>query len=64
MFKDKNVLITGGKGMVGRALAKMIEKESPRYLTIADLPEYDLRDRRDLYFNNRSISTSRLFQRR
>ena len=47
MFKDKNVLITGGKGMVGRALAKMIEKESPRYLTIADLPEYDLRDRRD-----------------
>tara|TARA_R110000744_G_scaffold380509_1_gene501551 strand:+ start:2055 stop:2963 length:909 start_codon:yes stop_codon:yes gene_type:complete len=47
VFKDKNVLITGGKGMVGRALAKMIEKESPRYLTIADLPEYDLRDRRD-----------------
>ena len=47
MFKDKNILITGGKGMVGRALVKMIEKESPRYLTVADLPEYDLRDRKD-----------------
>ena len=50
MFKDKNILITGGKGMVGRALAKLIEKESPRYLTIADLPEYDLRSRTDCSF--------------
>lgn len=47
MFKDKNILITGGKGMIGRALTKLIEKESPRYITIADLPEYDLRDRKD-----------------
>ena len=47
MFKDKNILITGGKGMIGRALTKLIEKESPRYIKIADLPEYDLRDRKD-----------------
>ena len=42
MFKDKNVLITGGKGMVGRALTKLVEKESPNHITIADLPDYDL----------------------
>jgi len=47
VFKDKNILITGGKGMIGRALTKLIEKESPRYIKIADLPEYDLRDRKD-----------------
>ena len=32
MFKDKNVLITGGKGMVGRALTKLVEKESPNHI--------------------------------
>ena len=47
MFKDKNILITGGNGMIGRALAELIKKESPRFLTIADLPEYDLRNRHD-----------------
>jgi GDP-L-fucose synthase len=47
VFKDKNVLITGGKGMVGRALTKLVEKESPNHITIADLPDYDLRDRQD-----------------
>ena len=39
MFKGKNILITGGNGMIGRALAELIKKESPRYLTIADLPD-------------------------
>jgi len=47
VFKGKNILITGGNGMIGRALAELIKKESPRYLTIADLPEYDLRNRHD-----------------
>ena len=44
-FTDKTILVTGGKGMIGRALIKLLEKESPRYITTADLPEYDLRDR-------------------
>ena len=44
-FTDKNILVTGGKGMIGRALVELLENESPRYITIADLPEYDLRDR-------------------
>ena len=47
MFRDKNILVTGGKGMVGRALIRLLEKESPKRITIADLPEYDLRERID-----------------
>jgi len=47
VFRDKNILVTGGKGMVGRALIRLLEKESPKHITIADLPEYDLRERID-----------------
>ena len=47
MFKDKNILVTGGNGMVGRALVRLLKKESPKKITIADLPEYDLRERID-----------------
>ena len=47
VFKDKNILVTGGKGMVGRTLIRLLEKESPKNITIADLPEYDLRERKD-----------------
>ena len=46
-FKDKNILVTGGNGMIGRALVKLLKKESPRDITIADLPDYDLRSRVD-----------------
>ncbi len=45
MFKDKNILVTGGNGMVGRTLVKLLKKELPKNITIADLPTYDLRDR-------------------
>jgi len=48
-LKNKNVLVTGGKGMIGQALVKLIEKESPTYITIADLPKYDLRNRMDCW---------------
>ena len=44
-FTDKIILVTGGKGMIGRALVELLENESPRYITIADLPKYDLRER-------------------
>ena len=46
-LKDKNILVTGGKGMIGRTLVSLLKKESPKHLTIVDLPEYDLRNRYD-----------------
>jgi GDP-L-fucose synthase len=49
-FKDKNILVTGANGMIGRALVKLLEKESPKNITTADLPEYDLRSRTDCSF--------------
>jgi GDP-L-fucose synthase len=49
-FKDKNILVTGANGMIGRALVKLLEKESPKNITAADLPEYDLRSRTDCSF--------------
>ena len=49
-FKDKNILVTGANGMIGRALVKLLEKESPKNITTADLPEYDLRSRTDSCF--------------
>ena len=49
-FKDKNILVTGANGMIGRALVKLLEKESPKNITTADLQEYDLRSRTDCSF--------------
>jgi GDP-L-fucose synthase len=46
-FKDKNILVTGGNGMIGRALVKLLKEESPKNVIIADLPYEDLRDRND-----------------
>ncbi len=43
---NKNILVTGGKGMIGRSLIKLLEQSKSNYITIADLPEYDLRDRK------------------
>ena len=50
IFKDKNILVTGANGMIGRALVKLLEKESPKNITTADLPAYDLRSRTDCSF--------------
>ena len=36
MFKNKNILITGGSGMIGRQLIKLLEPFDP-IITIADL---------------------------
>ena len=44
-FKDKNVLVTGGKGMIGKSLIRILESKSPKNIKVADLPDYDLRDR-------------------
>ena len=42
-FKNKNVLVTGGNGMIGRQLVSLLEKRDAN-VTVADLP-IDLRDR-------------------
>ncbi len=38
MFKNKNVLVTGGSGMIGRQLVKLLQKESAN-VYVADLNE-------------------------
>jgi len=38
MFKNKNVLVTGGSGMIGRQLVKLLQKESAN-VCVADLNE-------------------------
>ena len=46
-FKDKNVLVTGGHGMIGQALVKLLYDTTTATITIADLPNTDLRNRED-----------------
>ena len=46
-FKDKNVLVTGGYGMIGQALIELLHDTTSATITVADLPEYDLRERID-----------------
>ena len=46
-FKDKNVLVTGGYGMIGQALVKLLYDTTTATITVADLPNTDLRDRDD-----------------
>ena len=46
-FKDKNVLVTGGNGMIGQALVKLLYDTTTATITIADLPNTDLRNRED-----------------
>ena len=46
-FKDKNILVTGGNGMIGQALVKLLYDTTAATITVADLPNTDLRDRDD-----------------
>ena len=46
-FKDKNVLVTGGNGMIGRQLVELLYDTTSANVTVADLPNVDLRDRKD-----------------
>ena len=39
------ILVTGGKGMIGRSLVDILQTKSPNNILVADLPNYDLRDR-------------------
>ena len=44
MFKNKQILVTGGNGMIGKRLVELL-KQRDANVTIADLPT-DLRDRK------------------
>ncbi len=46
-FNNKNVLVTGGNGMIGRQLVELLYDTTSANITIADLPNVDLRDRTD-----------------
>jgi|TARA_B100000315_G_C14560939_1_gene580564 GDP-L-fucose synthase len=47
MFNNKNILVTGGNGMIGRQLVELLYDTTSANITIADLPNVDLRDRTD-----------------
>ena len=47
MFKDKNVLVTGGSGMIGRQLVKLLQEESAN-VSVADKTE--LTDMEDVHY--------------
>ncbi|MBC8428597.1 NAD-dependent epimerase/dehydratase family protein [bacterium] len=44
---SKNILVTGGNGMIGRHLVELLYDTTTSNITIADLPNVDLRDRKD-----------------
>jgi nucleoside-diphosphate-sugar epimerase len=46
-FKDKNVLVTGGNGMIGQSLVELLYDTTSANIMVADLPNVDLRDRKD-----------------
>ena len=47
-LNNKNILVTGANGMIGKELVRILKKEyQPRYISEVDLPEYDLRERID-----------------
>ena len=46
-LQNKNVLVTGGNGMIGRALVELLYDTTSANIMVADLPNVDLRDRKD-----------------
>ena len=45
-FKDKNILVTGANGMIGKKLVELLKQRNADVYSV-DLPEYDLRERID-----------------
>ena len=46
-LQNKNVLVTGGNGIIGRALVELLYDTTSANIMVADLPNVDLRDRND-----------------
>ena len=46
-LQNKNVLVTGGNGMIGQALVELLYDTTSANIMVADLPNVDLRDRKD-----------------
>jgi len=46
-WKDKNVVITGGNGFLGKHLVTEIKSQNPKSIFIPERPEYDLRKYED-----------------
>ena len=46
-FDGKNILVTGGNGMIGRQLVELLYDITSANIMVADLPNVDLRDRKD-----------------
>ena len=42
-WKNKSIVVTGGRGFLGSHLVKLIEKKNPKNIFIPGYPEYDLR---------------------
>jgi len=47
-MKDKRITVSGGKGFLGTHVMRKLQEQGYRHLAIADLPEYDLVDIRDV----------------
>jgi len=47
-MKHKRITITGGKGFLGTHLINKLKERGYKYLYIADLPEYNLINLKDI----------------
>ena len=47
-WAGRRVTVTGGKGFLGTHLIRMLKEKGCRDIMIADLPEYDLRNKEDI----------------
>jgi len=47
-MKDKKITVTGGRGFLGQHLIRELEAQGYRHITVANLPEYNLVDIRDI----------------
>ena len=54
-WRDKRILITGGRGFLGKRLIAKLKALSPKSIRIADIDKYDLREYKDCLRASRGI---------
>ncbi len=47
-LKGKRIVVTGGRGFLGRHLIPLLEKENPADIFVPEIKEYDLREKEDI----------------